>query len=603
MGPTSYSDVLTEGLGALEDLPITPSSSSTSEPITISAARLADGCRALEFLSDKRLVDGFVKHWIDMDEVALSYPRPAMRIWLSELWTVHGDVLGGRLVAPRRTLCETIWRNTFSCIPYNKDTTLQEWSHCATGKGLRWEVVGLIAVTYAFYIASPHASHHNLLENGLVQSKATADLVRVAEACISFCHEAGGAFGDIFVWLVYDHSRLLRAVASSRSFRTYNALGESVSAVLTLGIHKAPAKKGPSSRLPLFLLETRRRAFLSTYAAEISMALFLGRPPRISSSYCDMQAPLELTDDELALPRAALEETIQNIHDGHKTQKSIHYILWLQAWARIGPHREEVLDLALRNHEQNDLVERARVIEERMRDDWLSMPDCVRAPIDSTDSMRQLGLVDALWTTMLKIDYTTNNLVLQRVVLQKTGSSAAKLISAAQEILNDIKHIAQSHQIAHAAQTDYICFLIHGLSSASILAVELLKQEQSSTYPAEPLLPRSRTIQDLAEFVATLKSVDRSNAAYPMCEQSHQAISHILDKILSHRPGESRPVPTTAQAHDERSAMDGQDITALDGTGDFGFAGNLGLDDDFLMPMTEDPVDWLTYLNTGATEY
>jgi hypothetical protein len=316
-----------------------------------------------------------------------------------------------------------------------------------------------------------------------------------------------------------------------------------------------------------------------------------------------MQAPLELTDDELALPREALEETIQHMNDGYKTRKSIHYILWLQAWARIGPRREEVLDLALRHHEQNDLVERARIIEEKMRDDWLSMPDCVRAPIDNADSMRQLGLVDALWTTMLKIDYTTNDLVLQRVVFQKTGSSAAKLISAAQEILNDIKHIVHSHQIAHAAQTDYICFIIHGLSSASILAVELLKQEQSATYPTEPLLPRSRTIQDLAEFVATLKSVDRSNAAYPMCEQSHQAISHILDKILSHRPGESRPVETTTAADDESYAVASQDITAMGGLGDYGFSGNIGLGDDFLMPMTEDPVDWLTYLNTGATEY
>jgi hypothetical protein len=354
----------------------------------------------------------------------------------------------------------------------------------------------------------------------------------------------------------------------------------------------------------MFLLETRRRAFLSIYAAEISMALFLGRPPRILSIYCDLEAPLDLTDDELSWSPPLLAEAIRSIEKGCPRRKPLYYILWLQAWARIGPRREEVLDLALGRHDQDYIVNRAAIIEAKMREDWVAMPDYVRSPIGSAESMRQLGLVDALWATMLKIDYTTNNLVLQRVVFQKTGSSPAKLISAAREILDDIKHIAHSHQIAHVAHTDYICFLIHGLSSASILAVELLKQEQSATYPTDPLLPRSRTIQDLAEFVATLKSVDRSNAAYPMCEQSHRAISHILDKILSHRPGERDTAQKVQPQNEEAlSLKQGKGLERSVGMGDFAFSGNLAMDDAFLMPMTEDPVDWLTYLNTGASEF
>jgi hypothetical protein len=422
-----------------------------------------------------------------------------------------------------------------------------------------------------------------------MQSSATANLLRVSETCIEFCHQAGSC-GDLYVCLAYEHSRLVRALMGCTSFRTYNSLGDSVSAVLALGLHKRSKAQEPSAEAPVFLQEIRRRLFLSIYAAEISMALFVGRPPRISSRYCDFEAPLALTDDQLALSASLLSAATLDIRGGSQSVKPLHQILRLQAWARIGPHREEVLDLALGKHDTAYLVERAIAIEQKMRDDWLSMPERIRSPFSDADRRRNLGIVEAIWTTILKIDYMATDLALQRVLLQKTRSGAARLVSVAQEILGDIKAIANSHEVVHAAQTDYMGFLTHGLSSAAVLAVELLKQERSAPYPLHPLLPRSQTIQEISEFLSVLKSVDQSNAAYPMCEQSHRAISHILDKILSKRPDEREH---TAENRNSRGLCDER-------RSDEAFSPLDGFDADYqaLMPLTEDSTDWLKYINT-----
>ncbi|KAH8171558.1 hypothetical protein LIA77_08325 [Sarocladium implicatum] len=608
LGPTSYSDVLTEGFGSFDQTSTGKSARHASEALNISAARLSEGCRALEFLANRSQVDELVKKWIEIDQVALSYPRPAMRIWLSELWATHGEVLGGRLVGPKRTLCETLWQNTNSSIPITEDTSLEEWSRCATGEGIRWEVIGLIAITYAFYIISPHASHHNLISRGVVQPAAVADLLLVSETCVSFCRDAG-VVDDLSIWLLYEHWRLIRDATGNRSFRTYAALGDVVSASMSVGMHKARSRRGTPTKAPLFLVELRRRTFLSIYAHEISMALFLGRPNRVSSSYCDLEQPLDLTDDELALPAPLLAKVIKDLQGGEAPSRNLQYILWLRAWTRIGPRREEVLDLALGHHDQDSIIRCAAAIEQRMQQDWLSMPLSILSAVSSDRNMRQLSLVDALFTTILKIDFSTNDLLLQRIVLQRTaGTTPAKLISAAHKILDDIRHIAHSHQIAHTAQTDYIYILISGLSSAAILAVELLKQEQRGVYDGEePLLSRSRTVQDLAEFVTMLKTIDPANAAYPMCEQSHLAISQILDKVLSHRPGEGRSATqNSAAGHDGReqtAAMDQIEENGVDEAGCLAFAEESGMDDPFSMPMTEDPEDWLTFLNTGAAGF
>ena len=96
-------------------------------------------------------------------------------------------------------------------------------------------------------------------------------------------------------------------------------------------------------------------------------------------------------------------------------------------------------------------------------------------------------------------------------------------------------------------------------------------------------------MQDLAEYVAALKTIDPANAAYSMCEESHQAISQILDKVLSHRPGESKPRNTVSDVRDtiegQAIAQDPSDVLGAGGNGSPDYADYHDIEDTFLMPM------------------
>lgn len=93
------------------------------------------------------------------------------------------------------------------------------------------------------------------------------------------------------------------------------------------------------------------------------------------------------------------------------------------------------------------------------------------------------------------------------------------------------------HDIATMFKTSFSFIMSsHGLRSAAIVAIELLKQEMLPQYPERPLLPRSQTIQDLAIFASRLGSIQPTDGCYSVCEQGKRVITKILDRILSPGP-------------------------------------------------------------------
>ena len=116
--------------------------------------------------------------------------------------------------------------------------------------------------------------------------------------------------------------------------------------------------------------------------------------------------------------------------------------------------------------------------------------------------------------------------------MRKAGTGPAGLIQTAQTILSDVMRVYK--RVEMAAATSFIYFLaVCGLRSAVVLAIELLRQERLPVYPNDPLLPRSRTIQDLAIFTAKLGDLDPGFGDQDLCEMGRKVISRVLDTILS----------------------------------------------------------------------
>lgn len=206
--------------------------------------------------------------------------------------------------------------------------------------------------------------------------------------------------------------------------------------------------------------------------------------------------------------------------------------------------REDVMDLALQQYTRDEILTRAEVIQEKHDTAWSSLPAFMLRHLGEAmdfGDWKQHRPLDALLIIWLRNGRRATELLLQRVLIRKAGATPDRLIATARTVFADILKVSFRSDIASAFQASYNFFLAsHGLRSAAILAIELLKQEMLPCYPEHPLLPRSQTIQDLAVFAARLGAVDPSDGCYSVCEQGKRVITKILDRILSPGHAEAR---------------------------------------------------------------
>lgn len=66
-------------------------------------------------------------------------------------------------------------------------------------------------------------------------------------------------------------------------------MGDLSSSLFALGYHEKI--NDSASPIPNFIVELRKATFARIYAADKSLAIFLGRPPRIIKAYCNLQLP------------------------------------------------------------------------------------------------------------------------------------------------------------------------------------------------------------------------------------------------------------------------------------------------------------------------
>lgn len=69
-------------------------------------------------------------------------------------------------------------------------------------------------------------------------------------------------------------------------------MGDLSSSLFALGYHEKI--NDSAAAIPVFIAELRKATFARIYAADKSMAIFLGRPPRIIKAYCNFQLPTNL---------------------------------------------------------------------------------------------------------------------------------------------------------------------------------------------------------------------------------------------------------------------------------------------------------------------
>ncbi|KAI1445062.1 hypothetical protein F5Y02DRAFT_408603 [Annulohypoxylon stygium] len=551
LGETSYISIFEDGLGT-SGVSGPELESSHVHKVKLSQDRIAQGCKVLGFLKDNSLLIRLVSRWYEVceDECCICI-EPIMKEWLWGLWPHHGDVLRDQNPDKIRRLCGLVWRNSQTPLTFNKNTTATQWARSATGPGLRWEVIGLIAAIAGQCASTPEPIDKDSKTPKFTQSSFPRQMSEIAEACLSFCRDCD-SLGDLFAWLLMENFCLTGRLKGETSHASYTQCGEIVAAAVAMGLHQGVKEE---DGLPFFLSELRKRLFSQTYSAEIGISTFLGRPPRLSHRYCKFQAPLDLTAPQLVLEGDELAVALATLDDnGYNTAGKIYRGTWIKIWQGFSPKREDILDLALAQYTPEEILIRAESIERRCGQHMEALPPFVQKIRDGPIEYEGKTPTEIMFMIVIRQAFRSNDLLLQRVLIRKAGASSEKLINIARSILKDILLMSQRHDLGMLFQTDIASLLaVQGLRSAGVIAVELLKQEQLPVYPKDPLLPRSQTIQDLAIFAARLGAIDPSDGSFSICDQGRKVITHILDKILSPPNTVDRfQVSNTAPTHQDQ---------------------------------------------------
>ena len=175
---------------------------------------------------------------------------------------------------------------------------------------------------------------------------------------------------------------------------------------------------------------------------------------------------------------------------------------------------------------------------------------------------------------ILVLGLGANEILLQQVLVRKTGCSSEKLVEAAYRTFRDALRIAQRQETSGISPSDRLGLLCaQGMQSAAIVAVELLRQEQQrASGGAVGLLPRSQAIQELAIFVGTLDAAARelTDGWFHMSETGRRLIRRILDKLLAPvvpSMPQQEVVPQDGSASSESAGDAGGAVANIGGSG------------------------------------
>ena len=114
-----------------------------------------------------------------------------------------------------------------------------------------------------------------------------------------------------------------------------------------MGVHREP---DDGEDIPFFLQKCRRKLFAAAYRSDKSLAIFLGRPPRIPLQYSDIRPPLDISDESLAAKGQTLDAVLLSVDkNGCNTQRKIWPAGFIRLRYIMSAFREEILEISLGN--------------------------------------------------------------------------------------------------------------------------------------------------------------------------------------------------------------------------------------------------------------
>ncbi|KAJ3543636.1 hypothetical protein NM208_g3469 [Fusarium decemcellulare] len=531
-----------------------------------------------DLLGDRVVVDRATHALRRLRRVDISKITPLVRFWLEkgvnlplaepfvapcleavEQWR---QVLGPGPDRSHTQSAETVLAllaNTLKPIVMRRQMNPRDYLFQMTRRNLRWESLGILftAAARAAYDIPLFAPLYTSNEQ---RRRLIKELTFIGDCCLETCLVLD-CLNDLQLILQYENMIVHSQVdgdqsksfpqgqkysgntKSPRGYHSWRRIGDVASSLFALGYHEKIQED--TSDIPLFIVELRKACFARIYAADKSLAVFLGRPPRIVKDYCHFKLPKNLPgiwDDDQILTSGT--HPLSPVDGGASSQimhqrEHINYVADTRCSALFASFKEEVLQLFRQRNVLNQ-AESFCQLRERVAQQWHDLP----GHFHLTSSLRDCnqGPFERDFLAGTRLDYLhilfLLGLAAQNTISEPDGSLltvATKMLSIIVEviILRDCLVNSGSCLVWKVAQ--------YGLPAAGIVSLALLNPVNSSTISHI----RPKMIQDLSVLVAEITTgawIQAGEPNFALFSRATQTIQSLLDSLLS---AKSQPLELT----------------------------------------------------------
>jgi hypothetical protein len=325
-------------------------------------------------------------------------------------------------------------------------------------------------------------------------------------------------------------------------------------------------KESTSTDIPMWLTQTRRRIFCSSYNQDKSISTFLGRPIRISQRHTDVKLPLDLRDDEITGDPANLEAAIQRLDDNGWNTKGQHLrATWIRLRHMASRLREEILDFSFSSMSpkvEADLLD----ISTRIRTSWDSIPPHLRYWKTCWDESYPPSV--CLMLVVIHLTHWYNEFMIQKLLDYTPLTSNLAFLRVSVDLLSNVLALGAMRDRTYDVHRDLLnCILLFGIPSASVLATALRQQHQTGA-PFPQSISRAEIVRMLSVLISHLDAAAHlensgaraGEANYNLCRKASRIFTRVIDTVLDPKTSEITP--------------SSEGVDALD----FGIEGEMGLD-------------------------
>ncbi|KAL3256614.1 hypothetical protein ABHI18_007448 [Aspergillus niger] len=425
--------------------------------------------------------------------------------------------------------------------------TLEEFAAQYTGLNLRWETVGLIitlAGIASTEIRVPHPACKTEEERQLLRT----NLVHLTNKCVGFC-DSLDTLNDITMIFLYESFLLASIFYGDQSmnmndpnsssipltsiigFKAWRRLNHASSALFADGLHETVKEK---QYLPFFLTQLRQQIFARIYGSDISFAVFLGRPPRVSKRFCYTSMPLDIEEDTYSLVGEDLDQELAHLdRNGWNTLGQIRksaVIRWSMITSMI---REDALETLLGRNLTN-VPQRIGDLQAKIDHAWKDLPPFLTIPTrDLWLKGRSCHEVDILH--QIRLLYLNTAFLIEwaasRHGLQDTGAlfvNASELLSWVIEAIVRREQLSKKGLISLAWRVASCA-----LPAAGAIAWYLLQPSSRVGFNLD-LSSTRRSIENLSVLIAHMGVLhDPGDGNYQLFCHAKSALQSAMDTILS----------------------------------------------------------------------